>query len=231
MREGRIRKALAAMLVVPLLWASLALPASAQKRASKARQAAPAAQTTNASAAQLYAQGFFAYENFDTSDTAPNNFRQVISRYPRSPEAESAQFFLGSFYLRKYQLKAEAKGVGDADTLEEARKAYEEYIGKYPQGGPCQCLSDAHFNLAMTYFQLGNPAMARIKLENVRNSYPRDHLVYIYQVISSPSQKDIIDSHFDALRLAEYTSNITGLQFDTAASLLKKWCRNEKSRP
>jgi hypothetical protein len=121
--------------------------------------------------------------------------------------------------------------VGDNDTLEEARKAYEDYIGKYPQGGSCQCLSDAYFNLAMVYFQLGNPAVARVQLENIRTSYPRDRLVYIYQVISSPNQKDIIDSHFDALRLAEYTSSITVVQFNTAASLLKKWCRNEKSRP
>jgi TolA-binding protein len=228
MRTGRVRTALVATLAATLIWAVLAPPAPAQRRAGRPN---PAAQQAPSGAAQLYSQGFFAYENFDTSDTAPNNFRQVIVKYPGSPEAESAQYFLGSFYQRKYQLKAKETGVGSADTLDEARRAYEDYIRKYPTGnGPCQCLSDAYFNLALVYFQLGKPAVARAQLEKIRSSYERDHWVYIYQVVSSPNQKDVIDSHFDAVRLADYTSKITGLPFDTAATLLKQWCRSEKSK-
>jgi tetratricopeptide (TPR) repeat protein len=211
--------------LVALLAASLLLvaPVAAQKRASKS--AAPQTQDAD----KLYSQGFFAYENFDTSDKAPESFRQVIKKYPRTTAAESAQFFLGSFYQRKYQLEL-LNGAHDVDALTEAKKAFEGYIAKYPKDSSCQCLSDAYFNLALVYFQLGNPATARTQLAKINDSYAYDRLIYIYQVVSSPNQKDVIDSHFDAVRLANYTSSITGMPFDTAVVLLRRWCTGERGK-
>lgn len=233
-KDGNVR-ALAALLSTLLAGGALLCPASAQpQQRSGVRPAkrAPAQQrAATAGPDRLYSRGFFLYENNDTSDGAAAYFEDVIGSYPDSPEAERAQFFLGGYYQRKYQIKSSrSPSETDSETLVKAREAYETYLRRYPQGGPCQCLSDAHFNLALVYLQLGNSGAARAHLLRLQESHAADPAVYIYQVTWSESQREVIDSHFDARRLGEYAYGIAGLRFEDATALLKKWCRNEKSR-
>jgi hypothetical protein len=58
-----------------------------------------------------------------------------------------------------------------------------------------------------------------------------DSAVYIYQVIWSANPKDVIDSHFDTARLAEFTYQTSGVQpFDTFVRQLRLWCISQKSK-
>lgn len=217
-----------AALLAALLAAGLWAPQAAGQRKGQPNMAAQ--NTIRHDAGQIFSRGKFMFDNNDTSDEAARLFRQVIDGYPGSHEAEAAQFFLGSYYQRKYQIRARRTGEQELDTLARARRAYEDYVQKYPQGGPCECLADAYFNLALVNMQMGESGVARYNLSRMKEAAGRDPYVYIYQVSWTGSQKDIIDGHFSTARLADYVYDITGLPFEQAASLLRVWCMSEKSK-
>lgn len=216
---------LIAAAVVACLMVSLT-PAATQK--SKARRSRT---VTTSDPKDLFSLGFFYYNNDDIrDDKAANQFKRVIRDFPNSEDAERAQFFLGSYYQRKYYIEKDKYAEDDDDSIEDAIEEYETYIRRYPAGGPCQCLSDAHFNLALAYLQLGKTAEAQQQLGRMFESYGNDPAVYISQVVWSSNPKDAIDSHFDARRLAEYTLSISNESFDEIVTLLKRWCNGQKNR-
>lgn len=209
--------------------APLTLPASTATARQKgvAQRRAAAGSTPE----EIFSLGFFYYNNSDIrDDNAAKQFQRVIRNYSRSEEAERAQFFLASYYQRKYYIRKERYGEADPDALNAAENEYEKYIQNYPNGGPCQCLSDAYFNLAMVHLQKGNHNAARHRLARLSEEAGKDPSVYIYQVVWSSNSNDVIDSHFDAKSLAQYTSKISGLPFDDAVNVLKRWSRDQKSK-
>lgn len=217
---------LVAVVVVACLTVSLT-PAAAQ-RARTARRAQTATKSTPK---DLFSLGLFYYNNDDIrDDKAAKQFKRVIKDFPNSEEAERAQFYRGSYYQRKYYIEKEKYGKDDDDSIEDAVEEYETYISKYPAGGPCQCLSDAHFNLSLAYLQLNKKAEAQQQLHRMFESSANDPAVYIYQVVWSPNPNDVIDSHFDARRLAEYTFSISNSSFDEIVTLLKRWSKSQKSK-
>ncbi len=209
---------------------SLTLPASSAttpKGGVQGRRAAAVGSTPE----EIFSLGFFYYNNSDIrDDNAAKQFQQVIRYHPKSEEAERAQFFLASYYQRKYYIKQQRFGETDPDALNEAENQYQKYIQDYPNGGPCQCLSDAYFHLALVHLQKGNHNAARHLLARLSEEAGKDSAVYIYQVVWSSNSNDVIDSHFDAKSLAEYTSRISGLPFGDVVSVLKRWCRDQKSK-
>jgi TolA-binding protein len=202
-----------------------AAPATAQKGGGQRRAAA------GNTPEEIFSLGFFYYNNSDIrDDNAAKQFQRVIKNYPKSEEAERAQFFLASYYQRKYYIRKERYGEPDPDALNAAENEYAKYIRDYPNGGPCQCLSDAYFHLALVHLQQGNHNAARHQLTRLSEEAGKDPAVYVYQVVWSSNSNDVIDSHFDAKSLAEHTSRISGLPFSDAVSLLKRWCRDQKSK-
>lgn len=179
--------------------------------------------------AQLFALGHFYLENDDVSDKAADNFKKVITDYPSSQEAAKAQFFLASYYQRKFYIM-QNKNETKTSYLHDARREFEKYIEKYPEDSSCQCLSDAHFNLALVNLRLGEKAPAQKSLYAIKKTSIYDPAVYINQVVWSSNSKDVIDSHFDAVRLADQTYTISSMEFGQFVILLKKWCQSMKSR-
>jgi hypothetical protein len=201
---------------------------NAQKSSGNARSAVKAGDTPE----ELFARGFFYLNNNNVTDKAADEFKLLIRKYPDSADAEKAQFFLGSYYHRKYNILTQRRsGPADSADLYKAKEAYETYMKKYPRGGPCECLADAYFHLSIVLLQLGYPGQASALIIRMRDDvYRIDSKVYIYQVVWSSSSQDVIDSHFDTQRLGGYTYTVSGRDFDTFTRLLKAWCRSEKSR-
>lgn len=221
-------KVLALAAVALTLWLAVSPPSSAAPQKKRGKSSRPAA---GASAAELFSLGFFYYNNSDVrDDNAAKQFGLVIKNHPKSEEAEKAQFFLASYYQRKYYIRKERYGDEDNDALEEAKDEYEKYIEVYPNGGPCQCLSDAYFHLALVHLQEGNKNAARHQLQRLFEEAGKDPAVYIYQVVWTSNSNDVIDSHFDAQKLAKYTTTISDFPFSDAVNLLKKWCRDQRSK-
>jgi tetratricopeptide (TPR) repeat protein len=199
---------------------------NAQRKGGKQKAA-----TAGGSPEELFSRGVFYLDNNDVTDKAAAEFGLLMRKYPKSQEAQKAQFFLGSYYQRKYNILSKRRqDSADLEHLYKAEKAYQAYIDKYPNDGPCECLADAYFNLALVHMQSGYSGKAGGLFNKLKEIHRVDSRVYIYQVVWSSSSKDIIDSHFDTRRLGEYAYTINVRDFDDFTALLKTWCRSEKSR-
>lgn len=181
---------------------------------------------------QALARGKFYYDNGDTSEAAPDQFRQIIKQYSHSREAEEAQFYLASYYQRKYYITRERWRKDYPESLDKARTEYKEYIAAYSKGGSGNWLSDARFNLSLVYLELENVAQAIQELTNIALfDSTRDPSIYVYQIIWSPAPEDVVSSDFSAKDLAEYTRVIaqvhyrSGDRVESIVPLLKKWCQ------
>src|SRR5204863_7862349 len=109
-----------------LLGALTCAPAAAQSQQQQ--------QTTTScnSASRCLSLGLFYYNNDDISDQAAKQFRKVLTTYKRSAaEAEKAQFYLASYYQRKYYIKLERTRKEDRAALQTAQAEYRNYTTRY----------------------------------------------------------------------------------------------------
>src|SRR5437868_7602529 len=90
---------------VLLVNALLAPMASAQS--SKLPPTATTSSKLSKAAQQVLAKALFYYNNDDISDEAARQCQLVLKQYSSTPEAETAQFYLGSYYQRKYYILKE----------------------------------------------------------------------------------------------------------------------------
>jgi hypothetical protein len=185
------------------------------------------------SAEQILKLGFFYYNNDDITDKAAEQFRAVITKYPKSNEAETAQYYLGSYYQRKYYVQMEKFRKQDARSLESAKKEYRAYTDKYYNAGSHQWLSDAFFNLALVYLQSGDARNAGYELNKIGDASGVDNAIYIYQVVYSQSYDDVVDSSCNSKRLADYTSSLikdSRQSFKQTTAAIRDWCRRESGK-
>jgi tetratricopeptide (TPR) repeat protein len=184
------------------------------------------------------------YKNNDITDKAAVQYRKVRDQFPAAKEAERAQYFLGSYYHRKFYIQREKKLNQDYGLLVEAQGQYEDYAGKYAwRSKSPDWLADAYFNLALVFLQRGESKKAEEFLGKMYGAAPYDRTTYVYQVIWSPNTKDIIDSSFDSKQLAEYANSLiysyaygqtqvqrpSGPTFETIVEKIKLWCKGRKS--
>lgn len=189
----------------------------------------------------------FYYKNDDITDKAAVQYRKVRDSYPKSSEAATAQYFLGSYYHRKFYIQKEKKLNEEIGLLTEAQGQYEDYADKYAWNNKSpEWLSDAYFNLALIFLQRGKDREAEQFLGKMYGAAPYDSEVYIYQVVWSPNSKDVIDSKVDARQLAEYTNSLVydfrnaqqqqqqqnqiqqPRSFGSTVEKIKRWCRGRK---
>ena len=185
------------------------------------------------SAEQILKLGFFYYNNDDITDKAAEQFRAVIAKYPKSNEAETAQYYLGSYYQRKYYVQMEKYRKQDARALESAKKEYRAYTDRYYKAGSRQWLSDAFFNLALVYLQAGDARNAGYELSKIGGASGLDNAIYIYQVVYSQSYDDVVDSSCNSKRLADYTSSLikdSRQSFKQTTAAISDWCRRESGK-
>lgn len=182
------------------------------------------------------------YKNNDISDRAAVEYRAVRDRFPKTPEAATAQYFLGSYYHRKFYIQKEKKLKEEYGLLVEAQGQYEDYASKYAwRSKSPDWLADAYFNLALVFLQRGENKRAEEFLGKMYGAAPYDRTTHVYQVIWSPNTKDIIDSSFDSKQLAEYANSLIysyaytqqktqrGPPFESIVEKIKLWCKGRKS--
>ena len=197
----------------------------------KAQTKSTAVQTTQSTKAntadEILKLGFFYYNNDDISDKAATQFRAVIAKYPKSGEAETAQYYLGSYYQRKFYVKLAQYRKEDKSPLELAVREYRVYTDKYYKSGSHKWLGDAFFNLALVYLQKGDVRNAGFELNKMRGASNLDSSVYLYQVIYSKNFEDVIDRSVATEGLAGYTSSLvySGKSFWQITTAIRDWVR------
>lgn len=184
------------------------------------------------SAAQLLKDGTYYHSIDDMSDRAGDRYRQIIRQFPKSKEAEQAQFYLGTYYQKKFYILEHTNRVQDWSSFNEAEGALNGYITKYSVSGYKTHLSDAYYTLAMIALRRGDSKTAAYQLDQMQRQAPKDSSVTIYKVVWSPSDQDVIKKDCDSRELAAATlqlSSKTG-DFNEIVYVLKEWC-NQKCRP
>jgi tol-pal system protein YbgF len=109
-----------------------------------------------ASEEELYNRAKLALDQGQTAQ-ARRGFEELVQRYPNSPNADNAQFWIGETFYRE---KAYEKAI-----LE-----YQKVIEKYPKGNklPAALLKQGHAFLA-----LGDKVNSRLIFEELLRKYPQ----------------------------------------------------------
>ena len=181
------------------------------------------------------------YNTDDLNKRAEDLLKQLlIKRYDGTPQSESAQYYLGAYYQRRFYLCREKRGDPDWSALKDGRDAYRAYTDRYYTAGTHQWLNESFFNLAMVHLQLNDPWNAVNELEKMKKAAEIDPGVYIYQIVWSSQSQDVIDSSLPAAKLADYALKVVEevanenkeyFNVDKAVLLIQKWCQGQRVKP
>lgn len=183
---------------------------------------------------ELLDRGIAYYNNDDVTDKAVTVLRTILTRYSTSPEAEDAQYYLASYYQRKFYIIKRNKGRNDQLSLTRARTEYANYTRTYFKKGSKKWLSDAFFNLALVHFQLNDSQKGVWELNKMCDYWWMDTEVYLYEVIWSPDAADVIDGSFNSYSLGDfvrtYETQNPKHSFQDLVNMIERWCRATKSQ-
>jgi tol-pal system protein YbgF len=107
---------------------------------------------------ELYTQGKQAFDQGD-ADLARERFQELIERYPKSENADNAQFWIGEIYYRE-------------KWYEKAILEYQKVIENYPKGNK---VPSALLKQGLAFSNLGDKANARLILEELIKKYPNSN--------------------------------------------------------
>lgn len=191
-------------------------------------------QATANNAEQQLAAAIYAYNHDDISAKTEQQFKTLAGdkRYAGTKEAEKAQYFLASFYQRKFYIQRAKLAKGDdRATLEAAQREYRRYTDTYYRANT-ERLADSFFNLALVNWQLGDKPGAYNELNKLAAAAGKDGSVYIYEVVWSQSSQDVIDAYLPTQKLAAYTLKVlTGnpnQPFEQAVRAIRQWCQGQR---
>ena len=176
------------------------------------------------SAAQLLKQGSSYQAADDTSDRAPDIYRQLIRLFPKSVEAEAAQFFLGTYYQRKFFILEQRSKTQDWESLNRAEEELYRYKGKYPKGS---YIADTFHILATIALRRGYGTTAASWLQNMKQAAAADKKVYIFRMTWSPNTNDLVKAYCDTRALADANLDPINrkLSFDAVMNEVTNWAR------
>ena len=214
-------------------WPASSVAAQSAKQLPTAGANSKLAQT----AQQALMKAHFYYNNDDIKDEAARQYRLVISQYRGTKEAEIAQFYLGSYYHRKYYILKERYAKPDDSALKEAATAYQTYINNFSRAGNHTWLAESYFNLALIYLQRGE-ARVQDPLNELLKVASLDQTVYLYQVVWSRRPSSVVDYYIPTQALAQYTlalinpaaQSAAPSNFETTVAKLTTWCQSQRSR-
>ena len=120
--------------------------------------------TQESSEDEIYRQAKQAFDQGD-SDTARSKFEELIKRYPKSEQADNAQFWIGEIYYRE-------------KWYEKAILEYQKVIENYPKGNkvPASLLKQG-----FAFLNLGDKTNSRIILQELIRKYPQTNEAKIAQ--------------------------------------------------
>ena len=197
--------------------------------------------TPSDAAKQALVRAHYYYNNDDTSDEAAKRYRQVITAYPGTREAETARYFIGAYYHRKYYIRKE-RGMEDNAALDSSEAGYLNYVKAFGNTSTPQWLSDSYFNLALIALQRGEERRAREYLQSLNASISKDKSVYLYQIVWSPKSSAVIDWFAPAQLLANTTIGLLDGKlanqamhqagppktFNDRINWLTSWCKSQR---
>jgi tol-pal system protein YbgF len=105
--------------------------------------------------AELYKTGYNAFKN-GRYEAAREKFKEFLSEYPQSDNADNAQFWMGEIYYRE-------------KWYAEAIMEYQKVIENYPNGNKVPA---SLYKQGLSFFNLGDQTNARFFLQEVINKYP-----------------------------------------------------------
>ncbi len=161
----------------------------------------------------------------DTTDRAAALYQQVMRNYPKSTEAEAAQYFVGDYYSKKFFIIEKRNSVQDWASMNRAEQELYAYLGRYPNG---IYLADSYYSLALIALRRGYLENARKLWLLMKEAAAKDGKVYIYRVTWSPANDDLIQGYCDTNALSDVSLNLLHKQasFDQTVSELTNWARN-----
>ena len=107
---------------------------------------------------ELYKSAKQAFDQGD-SETAKKYFQEVIDRYPKSENADNAQFWIGEIYYRE-------------KWYEKAILEYQKVIEKYPDGNKVPA---ALLKQGLAFNNIGDKPNSRHILEDLIKKYPKSN--------------------------------------------------------
>ena len=107
---------------------------------------------------EIYRSAKQAFDQGD-SEAARKGFQEFIKRYPKSKNADNAQFWIGEIYYRE-------------KWYEKAILEYQNVIEKYPQGNKVPA---ALLKQGLAFSSIGDKANAKLILEELNRKYPKSN--------------------------------------------------------
>jgi hypothetical protein len=213
----RIRKSLAILLPTIFVIHLAGWNTRSQKSQSTASQ--------STSSGKLLNEANYYQSNDDTSDRAAELYRLIIVKYPNTVEAERAQFYLGTYYQKKFFILEHRDHVQDWSSFNQAEEALNTWLAKYSKGRHTY-LADSYFTLATIALRRGDPKTARQMLDRMGGVASADPDVYIYKIVWSPRSDDEVKKTCKTSALAfEGTATINSYpNFDSFVTALRGWC-------
>ena len=104
---------------------------------------------------ELYTAGKQAFDN-GQYEVAREQFKQLLSQYPKSENSDNAQFWVGEIYYRE-------------KWYAEAIMEYQKVIENYPEGNKVPA---ALYKQGLSFYNLEDETNARFFLQEVINKYP-----------------------------------------------------------
>jgi len=104
---------------------------------------------------EIYRSAKQAFDQGD-SEAARKGFEEFIKRYPKSKNADNAQFWIGEIYYRE-------------KWYEKAILEYQNVIEKYPNGNK---IPAALLKQGLAFSNIGDKANAKLILEELSRKYP-----------------------------------------------------------
>ena len=107
---------------------------------------------------ELYLKAKKAFDNGD-DETARELFQTLLKKYPKSKNADNAQFWIAEIFYRE-------------QWFEKAILEYNKVIENYPKGNKA---SDAMLKQGLAFYKLGDKANARVMLKECIKKYPQSN--------------------------------------------------------
>ena len=214
----RVRKSLAMLL--PAIFVIHLAGWNTRSQRSRASQSVSSARLLNEA---NYYQG-----NDDTSDRAAELYRLIVVKYPNTVEAERAQFYLGTYYQKKFFILENKDHVQDWSSFNQAEDALNTWLAKYSKGRHTY-LADSYYALAIIALRRGDSKTARHMLDGMGRVASSDPSVYIYKIVWSPRSDDVIkrNCNTSALAIATNATIDKYSNFDSLVTALRNWCLSE----
>lgn len=120
------------------------------------------ASTPPANETELYKKAKAAFDS-GNDETAREQFQALLKQYPKSENADNAQFWIAEVFYRE-------------QWYEKAILEYQKVIERYPKGNKAP---DAMLKQGLAFYKLGDKANARLILKELIKKYPKTNAAQI----------------------------------------------------